>query len=91
MNHLNPAYLNTFIPFKYIESLDYFGLFFITIPISFYYTLKLTVSETINKIHIALFAIILLISYFRTNAYGQVVRITNFCNIVFVFLLFINQ
>ena len=64
--------INTFIPFKYdIESLRLFWFIFsITIPVLFYYTLKLAISERLNKIHIALFAIILLISpYFRTNAY----------------------
>tara|TARA_X000001036_G_scaffold119523_1_gene112993 strand:- start:920 stop:2203 length:1284 start_codon:yes stop_codon:yes gene_type:complete len=64
--------INTFIPFDYdIESLRLFWFIFsITIPILFYYTLKLTISERLNKIHIALFAFILFISpYFRTNAY----------------------
>ena len=88
--------INTFIPFKYdIESLRLFWFIFsITIPILFYYTLKLAISERLNKIHIALFAIILLISpYFRTNAYwpsSENLQIF-FCNIIFVLLFFINS
>ena len=64
--------INKFIPFNNdAENLRLFWFIFsIIIPFLFYYTLKLIISEKLNKTHIALFAFVILISpYFRTNAY----------------------
>ena len=64
--------INKYVPFNNnIESLRLFWFIFsITIPILFYYTLKLIIKERLNNIHITLFAFILFLSpYFRTNAY----------------------
>tara|TARA_X000001036_G_scaffold9251_1_gene8215 strand:- start:2077 stop:3360 length:1284 start_codon:yes stop_codon:yes gene_type:complete len=64
--------IHKFIPFNNdTESLRLFWFIFsIIIPFLFYYTLKLIISEKLSKTHIALFAVVILISpYFRTNAY----------------------
>jgi len=63
---------NKFIPFSNnIENLRFFWFIFSsTIPVLFYFTLKLVASKKINKAYIFLFSFIILLSpYFRTNAY----------------------
>ena len=64
--------VNKFIPFNNdVENLRLFWFIFSsTIPILFYFTLKLVASKKINEAYIFLFSLIILLSpYFRTNAY----------------------
>jgi hypothetical protein len=88
---------NKFIPFSNnIENLRFFWFIFSsTIPVLFYFTLKLVASKKINKAYIFLFSFIILLSpYFRTNAYwpsSENMQIFFVILSLFFYLLLINK